>query len=71
VLQGFADSQYRFPAFDVGAYLQQSGCRIFRQSSLYQLLNSNNFNMPNKEVPPSDVKLPFLIVGDEAYPLLS
>jgi hypothetical protein len=47
VLHGFVDGQYRFIAIDAGAYGQQSGGRIFHQSSLYQLLNSSNFNMPN------------------------
>jgi len=72
VLQGFADAWYRFIAIDVGAYGKQSYGGIFRQSSLYQLLSSNNFNMPNAEkLPLSDVELPFVIPGDEAYPLLS
>lgn len=48
VLQGFADGQYRFTASDGGAYGQQSSGRIFLRSSLYQLLNSNNFNMIRK-----------------------
>ena len=72
VLQGLADAQYRFIAIDVGAYGNQSEGGIFRRSSLYQLLNSNNFNMPNaKKLRLSDVELPFVILGDEANPLLS
>jgi len=72
VLQGLADPRYRFIAIDVGAYEKQSDGGIFRHSSLYQLLSSNNFNMPNaKELPLSDVELPFVIRGDEAYPLFS
>ena len=44
----------------------------FFVSSLYQLLSNNNFNMPNaRKLPLSDVELPFVILGDEAYPLLS
>lgn len=71
VLQGFADGQYRFIAIDTGTYGQQSGSRIFHQNSMYHLLNSNNFNMPNdKEVLLSDVKLLLVIVGDEVYLLL-
>jgi hypothetical protein len=72
VLQGLADARYRFIAIDVGAYGKQSDDGTFRHSSLYQLLSSNNFNMPNsKKLPLSDVELPFGILGDEAYPLLS
>jgi hypothetical protein len=72
VLQGIAAARYRFTAIDVGGYGNQSDVGIFRHSSLYQLLSSNNFNMPNaKKLPLSDVELPFVIPGDEAYPLLS
>jgi hypothetical protein len=56
---------------DVGAYGKQSD-RIFHHSSQYQLLSSNNFNMPNvKKLPLSDVELLFVVLGDEAYLLLS
>jgi hypothetical protein len=65
VFQGLADARYRFIAIDVGAYGKQSDSGIFRQSSLYQLLNSNNFNMPNaKKLPLTDVELPFVILED-------
>ena len=72
VLQGLGDARCRFISIDVGAYGKQSDGGIFRHSSLYQLLSSNNFNMPNaKKLPLSDVELPFVILGDEAYPVLS
>ena len=50
VLQGLVDARYRFIAIDVGAYGKQSDGGIFRHSSLYQLLSSNNFNMPNAKI---------------------
>jgi hypothetical protein len=72
VLQGLADARHRFIAIDVGASGKQSDGGIFRHRSLYQLLISNNFNMPNaKKLPLSDLELPFVILGDKAYPLLS
>ena len=72
MFQGLANARYRFIAIDVGAYEKQSDGGIFRNNSLYQLLSSNNFNMPNsKKLPLSDVELPFMILGDEAYPLRS
>jgi hypothetical protein len=65
VLQELADSRYRFTAIDVGAYGKQSDGGIFPHSSLYQLLSSNNFNMPNaKKLPLLDVELPFVILVD-------
>jgi hypothetical protein len=67
-----AVARYRFTAIDVGAYGKHSGGGIVRHSSLYQLLSSNNLNMRNgKKLPLSDMELPFVILGDEAYPLLS
>ena len=66
VLQGLADPRYRFIAIDIGAYGKQSDGGIFRHSSLYQLLSRNA-----KKLSLSDVELPFVITGDEAYPLLS
>jgi hypothetical protein len=71
VHEELADARYGFTATDVGAYGKQSDGGIFHHSSLYQLLNSNNFNMPNAtKLPLSDLELPFVIIRDEAYPLL-
>ena len=72
MLQWLADARYRFIAIDVGAYGKKSDGGIFRHSSLYQLLSSNNFNTPNaRKLSLSGVGLPFVILGDEAYTLLS
>jgi len=70
VLQGLADAWYRLISIDVGAYGKQSDSGIFRYSLLYKFLNSNHFNMPNaKEVPLSDVELPFHIPEDSLLSL--
>ena len=72
VPQGLADAQYRFITIHVDAYGKQSDGGIFCHSSRYRLLSSNNFHMPHaKKLPLSDVELLFVILGDEAYPLLS
>jgi len=71
-LQRLADARNRFIAIDIGAHGNQSDGGIFRHSSLYQLLSSNNFNMPYaRTLSLSDLELTFVILGDEAYPLLS
>jgi len=70
VLQGLADAWYIFIAIDVGAYGKQSGGGIFHYSSLYQLLSSNNLNMPNaRKLPLSDMELPFHIPEDSLVSL--
>ena len=39
---------------------------------IHHISNSNSFNMSNaKKLPLSDVELPFVMLGDEAHPLLS
>lgn len=70
VLQALADAQYKFISIEVGAYGKQSDGGIFSESTLYQRLKNGTFNMPaDTELPQTDIKLPFVIVGDEAYPL--
>lgn len=70
VLQGLADANYRFLAIEVGAYGKQSDGGIFSKSNLYQRLMNHSFNMPDdNKLPQTDVKLPCVILGDEAYPL--
>jgi hypothetical protein len=72
VLQALADAQYRLNAIDIGAYRKKSNTGNFHQSSLYQLLHSNGFNMTNAmKLPLLDVELPFVMLEDEGYPLLS
>lgn len=70
VLQGIADANYKFVAIDVGAYGKQSDGGIFSISNVYKCLETNTFNMPNAEyIPSTEIKAPFVILGDEAYPL--
>jgi hypothetical protein len=58
VLQGLTDLRYRFIGIDVGPCEKHSDGEIFRHSALYQLLSSDNFNIPNaKKLPRSDVEL--------------
>lgn len=70
VLQGIADANYKFVTIDVGAYGKQSDGGIFSLSNVYKCLKTNTFNMPSPEyLPSTEIKAPFVILGDEAYPL--
>jgi len=70
VLQGVADADKKFITIEVGARGKQSDGGIFAASTLFQLLNTNTFNVPpDKELPGSTIKLPHVLIGDEAYPL--
>lgn len=70
VLQGVADAEKKFITIEVGARGKQSDGGTFAASTLFQLLNSNTFNVPpDKELPGTTIKLPHVLIGDEAYPL--
>ena len=55
---------------DVGAYGKQSDGGVFRYSALYQSLETRSLKLPEDTVlPNSEITLPYVFVGDEAYPL--
>lgn len=66
-----ADANYKFVTIiDVGGYGKQSDGGIFSLSNVYKCLQTNQFNMPTPEyLPSTEIKAPFVILGDEAYPL--
>lgn len=54
----------------MGAYGKQSDGGIFSSSNIYNRLETDNFNMPEPKVlPNSDILAPYVLLGDEAYPL--
>lgn len=70
VLQGISDANYKFIAVEVGAYGKQSDGGTFSDSNVYQRLETNTFNIPKNEIIPStDISVPFVLLGDDAYPL--
>lgn len=71
VLQAVADANCRFIFIDIGAYGKQSDGGIFRDSVLYHHMISGSLNIPlDRTLPGTDICLPFVLLGDEAYPLL-
>ena len=72
VLQGLADANCKFITIDVGATGKQSERGVFRNSDLYLYLECNAFNVPTAiKLSNTNIKTPFVILGDEAYPLLN
>lgn len=71
VLKGLVDANYRFINIDVGGYGKQSDGGTFRSSALFLYLSDGRLNIPNEcALPNSDITVPHVIIGDEAYPLL-
>lgn len=55
---------------DVGAQGRASDGGVFAASTLSQAMESGALNLPPPACPPnSNVHLPFVLVGDEAFPL--
>ncbi|KAJ4440840.1 hypothetical protein ANN_10687 [Periplaneta americana] len=71
VLQAVVDANYRFTIIDVGGYGKQSDGGTFRSSDMYKLLKNKQLNIPlNEYLPSTNTLVPFVFMGDEAYPLL-
>jgi hypothetical protein len=60
------DANLKFVTVDVGAYGKQSDGGVFRNSALYQRLETRSLQMPEATVlPHSEITLTQIFVGDE------
>ncbi|XP_071491135.1 uncharacterized protein [Diadema antillarum] len=72
VLLALVDHDYCFTAVAIGAYGSQSDGGIFAASELGKSLNNGRFPLPNPTSLPEAQnlgQLPFVMAGDEAFPL--
>ncbi|XP_029340983.1 protein ALP1-like [Acyrthosiphon pisum] len=70
VLFALVDAHNNFIAVDVGSYGKNSDGGILSHSNLGKALENNLLNIPeSKTLPGTNTKAPFVIVGDEAFPL--
>lgn len=71
VLMAVVDSRYRFVLIDVGAYGRNSDGGIFANSTFGKAYLASELNVPeDKPIRYRDSEnMPFVIVGDEAFPL--
>jgi len=64
------DANLKFVTVDVGAYGKQNDGGVFRNSALYQSLETRSLQLPEDTVLPlNELTLPHIFVDDEAYPL--
>ncbi|XP_067006617.2 uncharacterized protein [Anabrus simplex] len=69
-LLALVDAEYKFLAVDIGSYGQNSDGSIFSKSIIGQKLESSTANVPTSTpLCSSGEPQPFVIVGDEAFPL--
>lgn len=63
-------ADYKFIVIDVGSYGKNSDGAIFASSALGKLLRAGELQLPpDKKLPGTNIVLPHIIVGDEAFPL--
>ncbi|XP_031354022.1 uncharacterized protein LOC116178613 isoform X2 [Photinus pyralis] len=70
VLFALVDADYQFMFVDVGCQGRISDGGVFKHSKLHKLLHTNSSNFPeDKSLPGRDKLIPYVIVGDDAFPL--
>lgn len=70
VLLAIVDADCKFVAVDVGAYGREGDAGVFMRSKMGQQIENNTFHIPPPKVlPGTNVELPHIIVGDEAFSL--
>lgn len=70
VLLGVCDAYYRFIYVDVGGQGRISDVGIWDRCSLKRGLDNNLLSVPKpRKIPNSNKVLPFMLVGDDAFPL--
>lgn len=64
-------AKYRYICIEVGGYGKQNDAGIFESSNLEHRITTGTGNIPTFEnLPNRTVKIPFVVLGIEAYPLL-
>ena len=70
VLQAVVGANLKIVTVDVGAYGKQSDGGVFSYSALCQSLETRSLKLPDDTVfPNSEITLPYVFAGDEAYRL--
>ncbi|XDV18757.1 hypothetical protein PO909_024389 [Leuciscus waleckii] len=72
IMMAAVDANYKFIYASVGTQGRVSDAGLFAQSDLHQAMDQGWLNFPPPEpLPSSDIMMPYMFVGDEAYPLRS
>lgn len=72
LLMAVVDAKYQFKYVSVGAQGRASDAGVFAESDFRQALDKNLLHIPAaKLLPGSEMEVPFMFLGDDAYPLRS
>lgn len=69
VLLAMVDANCKFVVIDVGSYGKEGDAGIFKKSKMGLLVKNKTIFPPPKNLPHSNILLPHVIVGDEAFSL--
>lgn len=70
VLMAVADSDYNFIYINVGAYGKDCDSGVFKETSFWHNMVNNTLNLPqHAPLPNTNIVLPYVFVGDEAFAL--
>lgn len=70
MLLAIVDANYKFVAVDIGSYGREGDAGVFMRSNMGKQINNCMFGIPPpKPLPGTNVDLPHVIVGDEAFAL--
>lgn len=70
VLMAVTDAFCRYICVEVGAYGSSSDGGVFQHTQLYKLIQEEKLDIPNEtRVSNTEISLPYVFVGDEAFPL--
>ena len=71
VLQGLVDENYKFITVDMGSFGKQSDGGMFLASDFFSFIDGKRVSFPEPDfLPDSNMTAPYIMLGDEAYPLL-
>lgn len=70
ILMAIADANYKFLMIDVGSYGKDSDGGVLCNTTFYQRLENGTLKLPNSSnLQNSNLKAPYVFIGDEAFPL--
>lgn len=69
-LLAVTDANYKFITVDIGSYEKDSDGGVLSNSKFLKFIENNSLIIPKEEeLPNSNIIVPYVFIGDEAFPL--